>query len=120
MNLRSTSQRGFSALVQELLGTYAFRCQACGHSFQHSVFSLSTVRYAKCPRCFRMDLTTWSESYYRPSFGMRLQMLFGAKRVRCEACRCNFVSFRKRKDTYVRPGSQNASESTTEPLARGQ
>jgi hypothetical protein len=52
-----------------------------------------------------MDLTTWSESHYRPTLLMRLKMLFGGKRVRCEACRCNFVSFRKRQSTYVRPNA---------------
>jgi hypothetical protein len=76
--------------------------------FQNRVFSLETTVYAKCPKCFRMDLTTWSESHYRPTLLMRITMLFGGKRVRCEACRCNFVSFRKRQSTYVRP---NASES---------
>lgn len=105
MHVRTTKANGFFELIGEFLGTYSFRCGQCGLQFQHSVFTIGSWVYAKCPKCFRMDLTTWTESHYRPTFWMRLNMFFGAKRVRCEACRCNFVSFRRRESTYVRPNA---------------
>jgi len=64
--------------------------------------------YARCPRCLRQDLSTWDLHYYRASFGMRVWMLLGAKRWRCEACRCNFVSLRPRREKYVRPAAPAA------------
>ena len=116
-NLRSVKPKNLNEFIGELLGTYSFRCARCGNQFQHSVFGLSTIFNAKCPRCFRMDLTTWSESHYRPTSLMRLQMLFGARRVRCEACRCNFVSFRKRSATYVRPNGGGSSDDSASERA---
>lgn len=44
-----------------------------------------------------MDLGTWDLKYYTPPQSFMVQMTLGAKRFRCEACRCNFVSFRKLK-----------------------
>jgi transposase-like protein len=41
---------------------------------------------------------------------MRIQMWFGARRWRCEACRCNFVSFRGRKEKYVPPAQRAAAQ----------
>ncbi len=104
-HVRSAKPKDLNELVGEFLGTYCFRCAQCGLQFQHSVFGTGSLIYAKCPKCFRMDLTTWSESHYRPTFWMRVKRMLGAKRVRCEACRCNFVSFRKRQSTYVRPNA---------------
>ena len=54
------------------------------------------------------DLTTWSRNHYRVSFGRGLLLFFGAHPYRCERCRCNFVSFRKRKRKRVSRRSQGA------------
>lgn len=100
--VRLSRPGNFVEFIGEFLGSYCFRCLRCGNQFQFSVFGLSSWWYAKCPRCFRMDLTTWSESNYRPSVWIKFRTLLGARRVRCEACRCNFVSNRKKKEDYVR------------------
>lgn len=112
---RVAKPQNFNEIVAEFLGTFCFRCAKCGHHFQHSVFGRETVFYAKCPRCFRMDLTTWSESHYRPTWWTKLQIALGAKRLRCEGCRCNFVSFRGRREKYVRREAQ-----PTDPLVSSQ
>jgi hypothetical protein len=52
-----------------------------------------------------MDLSTWDPSYYRSSLWMQIRQWLGAHRWRCEACRNNFVSWRPRREKYVRPGA---------------
>ncbi len=47
-----------------------------------------------------MDLSRWSRSDYRVSFFKGLALHLGANPYRCEYCRCNFVSFRRRKEKY--------------------
>jgi hypothetical protein len=54
--------------------------------------------YARCPRCYRQDLTTWSLEYYHPPTSTMLKLNLGAKRYRCAACRCNFASFKPCRD----------------------
>jgi hypothetical protein len=47
-----------------------------------------------------MDLGIWPESHYRlPTFRSILLQL-GANPYRCEYCRYNFVSFRRRKERF--------------------
>jgi hypothetical protein len=43
------------------------------------------------------------ESHYRVTGSTRLKLAFGARRMRCEVCRCNFASFRLRRAWYRRP-----------------
>ncbi len=78
-----------------------------------SPVGITNAKYAKCPRCLRMDLSAWDPKYYRPSFWMELRVWLGAHRWRCDPCRHNFVSFRPRKLRYVRPGDRPASEPNT-------
>jgi hypothetical protein len=42
----------------------------------------------------RLDLTRWEETYYHVPARWKLQIAFGAKKVRCRPCRHNFLSFR--------------------------
>lgn len=48
-----------------------------------------------------MDLNSWSGKTYEPGFFMKLKITFGAKRWRCEYCRVNFASFRRRKEIFT-------------------
>lgn len=49
-----------------------------------------------------MDLSRWAEDdYYVPLF-RRILLRIGAHPYRCEYCRVNFVSFRRRRDRYRR------------------
>ena len=61
----------------------------------------------------RQDLSTWERRHYHAPMGMRIKMFFGARRWRCEACRCNFVSFLGRKDKYVRPAERAQTPDAT-------
>jgi hypothetical protein len=65
--------------------------------------------YTQCPRCLRQDLSTWDLRHYHATLWMRVRMLFGARRWRCEVCRCNFLSLRPRKEKYVRPAGRPTS-----------
>jgi hypothetical protein len=48
-----------------------------------------------------MDLSLWSEKDCRISAFMALRMSLGAKPYRCEYCRINFVSFRRRHEKFT-------------------
>ena len=58
-------------------------------------------KYAKCPRCYRQELTTWSLEYYHPPAGIHLKITLGATPYRCAACRCNFASFLPCREKFV-------------------
>ena len=83
--------------LRGVLGIHPFRCRKCTHRFLVSVWLFGKLRYAKCPRCLRLELTTWSRRYYKVGFIKTFLVVFGAQKYRCPACRCNFVSFRPRK-----------------------
>ncbi len=59
-----------------------------------------SFKFARCPRCYRQDLTTWSLEYYHPPTSTALKLKMGANAVRCAACRCNFASFRPIKAKF--------------------
>jgi len=87
-----------------------------------SVWRFTEWMYSRCPRCYRMDLGTWELRYYSPPTLQLWAMNLGARRRRCEACRCNFVSFRalKEKSTFRRRkggGEEAPAESTSERVA---
>jgi hypothetical protein len=89
-----------------LNGSFPARCGECSTRFTVHGPGLSAMFYAQCPRCLRQDLSTWDRHHYRAPLGMRIRMSFGANRWRCEACRCNFVSFLGRKAKYARPAER--------------
>lgn len=97
--------RGFREHLLALFGFFAFRCQHCQTRFVDRPLDLASVVYAKCPRCYRMDLATWDPKYYRAGALAKLSVWLGAHRWRCEPCRRNFVSLRPRRSRYVRPGA---------------
>lgn len=107
--------RGLGELALTLFGLYAFRCGNCGRKFLSRPMGVGGSVYAKCPRCYRMDLTTWDQKYYRASFWESFKTWFGAHRWRCEPCRTNFVSWRPRKEKYVRPAAPLAEEEDWNP-----
>lgn len=74
-------------------------------------FGVTKLLWAKCPRCYRMDLSTWDPKYYRVGGWTAFQLAIGAHRWRCEACRCNFASFRQRQRKYVKPDLGGVIES---------
>jgi hypothetical protein len=99
------------SLLDDLLalrGTFPAHCDNCSARFRVRDVELSSAKYAHCPRCLRQDLSTWDLRHYHATLWMQIRMLLGAHRWRCEVCRCNFVSFRPRKEKYVRPAERPA------------
>ncbi len=99
---RLSKIRGLKERLLSAVGTYPVRCEECGHRFYDSVLRLTDAFFAGCPKCYRMDLSTWEQKYYSTTRWSMFKLGFGARRLRCEACRCNFVSFRfiKERSTF--------------------
>jgi hypothetical protein len=70
-------------------------------------------KYARCPRCYRQELTTWSAVYYHPPASVSLKIQLGAKPYRCAACRCNFASFRARRGKFAWRHQTHAEPTTS-------
>jgi DNA-directed RNA polymerase subunit RPC12/RpoP len=86
--------------LRAFLGVYPFRCGDCGTRFSTGVFNAGMARFTRCPKCMRMDLNSWSEEHYPATRWMRWKKSLGAKYYRCEYCRINFTSFRRRKERF--------------------
>ncbi len=77
---------------------------------------MRAVFYAHCPRCWRRDLSSWSEEHHHVvTLWSRVAILLGAHRFRCEYCRVNFTSFRPRLRRYVR---RRAPQSTAGAVSK--
>jgi len=113
-NLRYAHLRSPSEKIARLVGVRPVRCRDCRQRFVHRTWNLSNLSQARCPTCLGAELTSWSPSHYHLSFGKGLLLFFGAHPYRCERCRNNFVSFRKRKRRRVSRHHQGA-ESTPSP-----
>ena len=99
-HLRFSKIRGVAGKLRSIVGIVPFRCRKCEHRFDAAIWSLSALRYARCPKCLRMELSTWSEQYYHPPASTVIKLRFGATPYRCEFCRCNFASFRACKERF--------------------
>jgi hypothetical protein len=101
-NIRPSRAYTVGEHIGKALGLFKLRCRDCDARFSHTIWEFRNAIYARCPRCYRLDLTLWDTSHYRTSGWWRFLMQIGAKPRRCEACRTNFVSFRPAKAKYVR------------------
>ena len=99
-DVRLSKTRGVSETLKSVFGVYPLRCKRCNHRFADGLWNLRHWRYAKCPKCYRMELSTWSEQYYIPRVRAMVLLRLGATPYRCESCRCNFVSFRACKERF--------------------
>jgi hypothetical protein len=105
-------------------GIYQLRCRRCQKRWETSVWSDGAWKYARCPRCYRQELTTWSEQYYHSPAMMTVQLRLGATPYRCAACRCNFASFKECKERFMwrhstrvpAPGTPEAATATAEAV----
>ncbi len=79
----------------------ALRCVDCHTRFVAKTLVLSDIKWARCPRCQRMDLNGWTGKTYQPPLFVGLKVKFGAHRWRCEYCRLNFASWRPRKELFT-------------------
>jgi len=99
-SLRSSKIRGAKERFKSFFGITPFRCRQCSERFSAPIWNLRAARYARCPKCLRMELSTWSEQFYLAPLGTRLYLRIGATPYRCEFCRCNFASFRPCKERF--------------------
>jgi hypothetical protein len=91
-------------LVEHLktwFGTVQLRCHRCPNRWETSVWANGAWRYARCPRCYRQELTTWNRHDYRPPCWTLIKLRLGAAPHRCAPCRCNFASFKRCKEPFV-------------------
>lgn len=96
-NIRPARLRNPKEFLSTLAGFQPIRCRNCRTRFTKRVWRPSDVWYARCPKCLRQDLSTWSEGQYRVPPHKIVLLRFGASPYRCEPCRHNFVAFRRRK-----------------------
>ncbi len=99
-DVRMSRFRGLTERIKAIFGRYPVRCRRCGERFTGEIWRAATMHYARCPRCYRMELSTWSEQYYNSTAWTTLKLRLGATPYRCEYCRCNFASFRACKERY--------------------
>ena len=100
--LRPAHPRNTKERLDRLRFIDALRCLDCKTRFTTKTFVWADMWFARCPKCRRMDLNSWTGNTYTPEYiwvGFKLQ--FGALRWRCEYCRLNFSSFRKRKEVFT-------------------
>ena len=99
-DVRVSHRQGLKEWLRAILGIYHLRCRKCRTRWETSEWASSAWKYARCPRCYRQELSTWSEQYYHPPRWTRLLVRLGATPYRCTTCRCNFVSYRPCKERY--------------------
>ena len=102
-----------------MFGYVYYRCQDCGHRYEAAILDDKMFKFAYCPRCHRMDLTSWDPEDYHTSLFTRVKLFFGASAFRCDPCRCNFTSFRQRERRYKRKSSSSSSTDTHKVAAVG-
>lgn len=100
-NVRVSRARGFFEHVRQIFGVYPLRCKKCNARFRGAIWKPTLIRYARCPKCYRLELSTWSEQYYNPPTRTLVMLRLGATPYRCEFCRCNFASFRACKERFL-------------------
>lgn len=93
-DIRVSQRRNLGEFCKAIWGVYPLRCRRCRTRWETSVWADGAWKYARCPRCYRQDLTTWSEQYYHPPWWTRFVLRLGGTPYRCTPCRCNFASFR--------------------------
>lgn len=99
--LRESRPRDTVERINRLRFIAPLRCLDCKTRFVTRTLILSDLLYARCPKCYRMDLNSWTGKTFDPPFFMSVKLYFGAMRWRCEYCRLNFASFRRRREVFT-------------------
>lgn len=96
-DVRLSRARSHGEAIAEWFGVFHLRCRVCHRRFCLRTWSWRYWVAAHCPQCYRTELTQWRETRYRPGWVDRLCLRMGGKPLRCDACRKNFVTFRRWK-----------------------
>jgi len=99
-NVRHSRVQHLGERILSLFGRDSLRCKDCQHRFSGRIWRLTDLRFARCPRCYRTELSSWSEDHYIPKWFTTVMLNVGAKRLRCEYCRFNFAGFRPVRQVY--------------------
>src|SRR5215467_6323624 len=94
-DVKVSHRQNIAEVLRSMLGIYPLRCRRCQYRWETSAWSGGAWKYARCPRCYRQELTTWSEQYYSAPRWTVIKLRLGATPYRCAVCRCNFVSFKR-------------------------
>lgn len=113
-SLRRSHRHSIFELPKMMTGQFPFRCNECHYRFfinvwATSVWTPSKGKCARCPQCLGVKLDDWPQNR-RPHLWQSLMLKFGANRYRCNVCRTNFVTFRKRTGGRVSLGEAADSE----------
>ena len=127
-DVRVSQSHGLGEYLKSLVGVSQLRCRRCNHRWQTSIWANSSWRFARCPRCYRQELTRWAVHRYNSPRWTRFLLRLGATAHRCEVCRCNFASFKPRRENFswshqirVEAGSSAAEAADPQPaLLTGQ
>src|SRR3984957_14774341 len=90
-DVKVSHRRHLIEYVKAIVGIYPLRCRKCHARWETSTWAGGDWKYARCPRCYRQDLTTWSEQYYHPPTWIVFLLRIGATPYRCAACRVTFA-----------------------------
>ena len=100
-HLRPSHYRNSDERIKALFCISPVRCRDCRTRFVSRTVFPEEFFYARCPKCDRMDLNSWTGKNYTPRGWLKLKIILGAFRWRCEYCRLNFASFRNRKEAFT-------------------
>jgi hypothetical protein len=102
-HIRASKQLSAVERLAELFGVVHLRCRECDERFTAGLLEFRNWVYARCPLCYRLNLTGWRLEKYIVPRRWKILLALGAKARRCDSCRCNFVSFRPVKRATKRP-----------------
>ena len=100
-DVRVSHPQGLVQYLKNFLGISGLRCRRCSNRWETSAWADGSWKYARCPRCYRQDLTKWTIRYYKPPRWTRFLLRLGASPRRCPVCRCNFASFKPQKGNFA-------------------
>jgi hypothetical protein len=117
--LRPSRTRDFSEQMGMLRLISPLRCIDCDSRFLAPMIVWRDLFFARCPVCRRMDLNGWTgKTHLHPPAWVAFKISLGAKRWRCEYCRLNFASFRKRKEVFTFKRWKKFGQHAEEPAPR--
>jgi DNA-directed RNA polymerase subunit RPC12/RpoP len=117
-NLRHSRTKSPLERLLKVLQFRMYRCRDCKERFKVRTWRLSELKYARCPKCFALDLNRWTPQPDMVANYVSILLHMGANPYRCEYCGRNFLSFRDRKYRFV-PKLDEESQQRLEDLREG-
>lgn len=114
VNLRQSRRQSLGDFLSILRGGSPVRCVDCGHRFVGNLLQFEKLPFARCPKCFSLNLEiAQNKPYHHVTFMRSVMLLLGARRYRCPSCRYNFLSFR-----FQDPDTMQALDATNAQASR--